>query len=109
MKHLNTLLFAVLLSASCAQAPAEPAFDFEAARATITDLKERFTEAHVTGDLDFLNNVFAEDARAYAPGEDVTAGVATIAPLNAQWLGYGIAEFTEVSVRTSSWTKARIR
>lgn len=99
MKFAQTLIMAVVLAVGCTQAPPEPAFDYDAASATISELTLRFTEAHITGDLAFLDSVFAEDARAYAPGENVVAGLAAIAPLNAQWVAYGIAEFSEVSVR----------
>ena len=74
------------------------AFDFDAASEVITAKTQQFTESHITGDLEFLDNVFTEDARAYPPGSDKIATQADISAVNAQYVNeYGVAEFTEVS------------
>ena len=73
------------------------AFDFESASEMIDSQTRRFTEAHITGDLEFLDNVFSEDARVYPPGSEVIAGRAKISEINAQYVAYGISEFEEVS------------
>lgn len=74
-----------------------PSFDFEAASEIISAKTKRFTESHITGDIDFLNNVVAEDARVYPPGSDKIASQAEIAAVNKQYVDYGVSEFTEVS------------
>ena len=73
-------------------------FDFESASEVITARTKQFTESHITGDLQFLDNVFTEDARAYPPGSDKIATQADISAVNAQYVNeYGVSEFTEVS------------
>ena len=73
-------------------------FDFEAASEVITARTKQFTESHITGDLEFLDNVFTEDARAYPPGSDKIATQTDISAVNAQYVNeYGVSEFTEVS------------
>lgn len=103
MKTVPTLLaiLSLVVLPSCQTGDAEgdaPLFDFEAASEIITAKTKRFTESHITGDLDFINNVVAEDARVYPPGSDKIASQADIAAVNAQYVEeYGVSEFTEVS------------
>lgn len=102
MKPLPTLLAALALLAlpSCTSGgtdAAAPTFDFNAASEVISQKTARFTESHITGDQDFLNGVFADDARVYPPGSDRIASHAEIEAINAQYVEYGISEFTEVS------------
>ena len=60
---INSLL--ILFSCQIVQAAGDPPlFDFEAASQIITAKTKQFTESHITGDLNFLNNVFTENARA---------------------------------------------
>ncbi len=91
----------VLLLPSCQNGDAErdtSSFDFEAASEMITAKTKQFTESHITGDLEFLDNVFTHDARVYPPGSDKIATQADISAVNAQYVNeYGVSEFTEVS------------
>ena len=92
---------ALLLLSSCENGNTEideSSFDFEAASEVISAKTQRFTESHITGDLEFLDNVFTEDGRAYPPGSDKISTRADISAINAQYVNeYGVSEFTEVS------------
>jgi ketosteroid isomerase-like protein len=86
------------------QVPATPsanetneAFDLAAMRSLITEKNARFTEAHITGDSAVLIDYFTPDARVLGPNAEAVVGQASIAELNAQYVGYGIKEFTEVT------------
>lgn len=72
-------------------------FDLEASRKTIKQKTIRFTEAHITKDTAYLNNIFTDDARIFPPNSDVVSGKKAIATLNTDWVNYGIHEFTEAS------------
>lgn len=103
MKSRSVFLAAlsIVFLPSCQNRNAEsgaPTFDFEAASEVITAKTKQFTEAHITGDLEFLDNVFTEDARVYPPESDKIATQADISAVNAQYVNeYGVSEFTEVS------------
>ena len=102
MKAPNALLASLFLIALAAcrapEAPSqEPTFDFSEAGRIIDGHTRRFTESHITGDLAFLDSVFTEDARVYAPGSEVVSGRANISAINAQYVSYGISEFEEIS------------
>ena len=103
MKSVATIVaihsLLILFSCQIVKAAGDPPlFDFEAASQIITAKTKQFTESHITGDLNFLNNVFTENARAYPPGSDKIATQANIAAVNAQYVEeYGVSEFTEVS------------
>jgi len=77
--------------------PKPTIFDATTMKKIIEEKSNQFTEAHITRDTAFLNNIFAKDARAYPPNSDVVTGRAAIAAVNAEWVNYGIKEFTEVS------------
>lgn len=66
-------------------------------RKLIDEKNDRFTQAHITGDTAFLNNIFTPDARVFAPNTDVVTGRTAIAALNLQFIQYGIKEFREVT------------
>lgn len=90
-----------LLSAGCgrdtnATAPA-PKFDLAAAKKVIAANTLRFTQAHVTGDKATIDNMVTRDAKCYPPNADPVIGRDAIAVLNAEYISYGITEFTEVS------------
>ncbi|NNE48054.1 MAG: nuclear transport factor 2 family protein [Rhodothermales bacterium] len=103
MKSVRVFLAAlsVVFLPSCQNGNTESdasTFDFEDASEVITARTKQFTESHITGDLEFLDNVFTEDARAYPPGSDKIATQADISAVNAQYVNeYGVSEFTEVS------------
>ena len=75
-------------------------FDISEAREIISEKTKRFTESHITRDTAYLNNIFTTDARVYPPGSEVVTGRKAIAQLNAEWVSYGIHEFTEQSLNT---------
>lgn len=100
-----TLLFASLY-ASCKQqqtAPEEtvqkpaPDFDLDTAREIIQEKTRLFTEAHITKDTAYLNNIFTDDARVLPPNAEAVVGKKAIALLNTDWVNYGIHEFTEMT------------
>ena len=111
MKKTSTLFIAIniiaffLMGCGNTKSPQEnnaeqaDAFNLEEARSTIAEKTKRFTEAHITKDTLYLNNSFAKDAMAYPPNSDVVAGWSTISKLNADWVNYGVYEFTETSIR----------
>lgn len=65
----------------------------------ISEKTKQFTEAHITRDTAFLNNIFSADAHAYPPGADIVKGREAIAAINEEWVNYGISEFTETTIR----------
>jgi ketosteroid isomerase-like protein len=75
------------------------AFNLEEARSIIAEKTKRFTEAHITKDTVYLNNSFAIDAMAFPPNSDIVTGWSAISRLNADWVNYGVYEFTETSIR----------
>ena len=70
-------------------------FDVTAMKKIIKEKNNQFTKAHITGDTAFLNNIFTQDAKVFAPNSDVVTGHANIIDVNSQWVNYGIKEFTE--------------
>jgi ketosteroid isomerase-like protein len=73
------------------------AFDHATVRSLIMEKNARFTQAHITGDSAVLIDYFTPDARVLGPNAEAVVGQAAIAKLNAQYLGYGIKEFTETT------------
>jgi len=71
------------------------AFDLVEVTKVIKEKTDMFTQAHITRDTSFLNNIFTKDANAYPPDSDVVSGRAAIAAVNFEWVNYGIKEFTE--------------
>jgi ketosteroid isomerase-like protein len=103
---LLTLSMVASFSLGCTEAPApgakqeitiEPHFDLVAMRTLITEKNAAFTQAHITGDSTVLIDYFTPDARVLGPNAEAVVGQAAIAELNAQYVGYGIKEFTEVT------------
>lgn len=65
----------------------------------IQEKTQRFTEAHITRDTAYLNQLFTEDARVLGPNVDIVVGRKAISQLNTDWVNYGIHAFTETSTR----------
>lgn len=82
---------------SATETPKDSAAPFDAAsmRKIINEKNNRFTRSHITGDTAFLNNIFTQDAKVFAPNADVVAGRAAIAALNLEYINFGIKEFRE--------------
>ena len=55
------------------------------------------TEAHISKDTSFLNNIFTEDARVLPPNSEILTGRKAISQLNTDWVNYGIYEFKELT------------
>ena len=81
--------------AATAAADAAPAFDLAAARKVIEANNARFTQAHVSGDQATIDAMFTTDARSLPPGSEPVLGRDAIAKLTADYLAYGVHEFTE--------------
>ncbi len=97
---MTATLISFCLFLSACQFPAEDCvttFDLDAAKNVIQLKNKQFTDAHITGDVDFLNSVFAKDAKVMAPNADVVTGRSAIEEVNREWVSYGIKEFDEVS------------
>jgi ketosteroid isomerase-like protein len=73
------------------------AFSLGEAKNLIQEKRTRFTQSHITGDTAFLNNIFTNDAKVFAPNSDVVVGRKAIADLNTLWVSYNIKEFSEES------------
>ncbi len=96
---LFLLPITILLACDPATKVVPQEFDLAAAKSIIMKQTAEFTEAHITKDTSYLNNVFTEDARVMAPDAEVVTGKADIAKVNEEWVNYGIYEFEEVSTR----------
>ena len=72
-------------------------FDLNTAKTKIQEMTNRFTEAHITKDTAYLNNIFTNDARVFPPNSEIVTGKNAISQLNTDWVNYGIYEFKEVS------------
>jgi ketosteroid isomerase-like protein len=72
-------------------------FDATAMKHIIEEKTNRFTQAHITKDTTFLNHIFTQDAKVYAPNSDVVIGRAAISRVNSEWVNFGIKEFREES------------
>lgn len=71
------------------------AFDLSAMKKLIKEKSEKFTQAHITRDTTYLNNIFTKDANGYPPNSDIITGRDALAAVNSEWVNYGIKEFTE--------------
>lgn len=71
------------------------AFDLAAARATIAQHNQRFTAAHVSGDVATIDAFFLPDARSFPPGAPAAIGIDAIHALTVDFLKAGVTEFRE--------------
>jgi len=96
-------VLAALLTGACgaptpAYTPDGPgAFDLAATRQLIAELNERFTNAHLTGDVAAIDSMFAPDATAYPPGGDPVSGIPGLHAFTVEYLAAGLTEFREES------------
>ena len=90
------ITFAGLLATGCGEKTDSTAtFDLTAVKKIIQEKTIQFTEAHITKDTAYLNNIFTQDAKVFPPNSDVVIGRAAISQLNYEWVNYGIKEFIE--------------
>ncbi len=71
------------------------AVDVAALRTLIEDNNRRFTQAHVTGDTATIDAMFTRDATSLPPGSGPVVGNAAISKLTADFIAFGISEFSE--------------
>jgi len=102
---LPTLVLATLLATACSsqeppsQSTAQPAntaaFDLSAMRKVIEAQNDRFTKAHVAGDIAAIDAMFTRDAKSFPPGAEAAVGLAAIHELTVEYLKAGVSEFRE--------------
>src|SRR6187402_2842746 len=94
---------AVLIAVACsgptpAATRAVPTpFDLGATRRLIAQQNERFTTAHVTGDIATIDSMFTVDAKAFPPGAAAVTGLPAMHAFTVEYIKAGIAEFREES------------
>lgn len=83
---LATLLFTAVLAAACArqESPSTP-FDLSAVRKVVQETNDRFTRAHVAGDIATIDAMFTRDARSFPPGADAAIGLPAIHDLTVEY------------------------
>jgi ketosteroid isomerase-like protein len=94
----STLVLFCLLFSSCqsdTDKDSAATFDLTAMKKIIQEKNNQFAQAHITGDTAFLNNIFTQDAKVFAPNSEVVIGRPAIAELNSQYVNLGIKEFRE--------------
>ena len=96
------LLLAAVLSTACsrqqppADRPAEAApFDLAAMRRVIEEKNDRFTKAHIAGDVATIDGMFTRDARSFPPGADTVTGLAAMHDFTVEYIKAGITDFRE--------------
>lgn len=93
--------FAFLAMGACAGPAPESApetrgsFDLAATRQLIAEQNERFTNAHVTGDVAAIDSMFAPGAKSYPPGADAVTGLPALHAFTVEYLKAGLTEFRE--------------
>ena len=97
-----SLAFATLLTIGCNNnAPtitnkdSSSNLDTTGLRKIIDEKNNKFTQAHIVGDTAFLNNIFTQDGRVFAPNSEVITGRSAIAAINLEYINFGIKEFRE--------------
>ena len=97
--RLGWSVLACLLAGACG-APLltrtePPPFDLDATRQLIAQQNERFTNAHLTGDVATIDSMFAPDATAYPPGAAALIGLPALHAFTLDYLEAGLTEFRE--------------
>jgi hypothetical protein len=98
---LGCCVLAGLLTGACGrQVPGTPPderspFDLAATRQLIAQQNERFTKAHLTGDVATIDAMFAPDAKSYPPGVGVVSGLPALHAFTVEYLKAGLTEFRE--------------
>jgi hypothetical protein len=100
---LNCAALACVLSGACSgPAPARPEpppFDLGAAHQLIAQLNERFTAAHVTGDVATIDSMLAADARSFPPGAAAVSGAQAMHDFTVDYIKAGVTQFREETTR----------
>lgn len=94
------LLSATILSAGCNSNTITPSstansssFDTTGLRKIIEEKNSQFGKAHILRGTAFLNNIFTENARVFAPNAEIITGRSAIAAINWEYVNFGIHEF----------------
>lgn len=82
-------------SAATTKSSSAVTIDLAAMRKVIEENNDRFTKAHVTGDAPLIDNMFTRDAKVLPPESPPVIGRTAIAKLTADYIAFGITEFTE--------------
>lgn len=95
-----SLLAAVLALACADPTPATTRderlpFDLDATRRLITQQNERFTAAHVAGDIATIDSMFAPDAKSFPPGAAAVTGIPALHAFTVEYLKAGVTAFRE--------------
>ena len=97
-----SLTIATLLTTACNNTTSTTAnkdnssnLDTTGLRKIIDEKNNKFTQAHIVGDTAFLNNIFTQDGRVFAPNSEVVSGRAAIAAINLAYINFGIKQFKE--------------
>lgn len=98
--HRWSVLAALLAGACGGPSPASTRaerlpFDLEATRRLIAEQNERFTNAHVTGDIATIDSMFAPDATSYPPGAAAVSGLPAMHAFTVEYVKAGISSFRE--------------
>ena len=72
-----------------------PPFDLDATRQFIAQQNERFTNAHLTGDIATIDSMFAADARSFPPDAAAVIGLPALHAFTVDYLQAGLTEFRE--------------
>lgn len=90
---------AALVAGACGGPAAAPdarsPFDLDATRRLIAEQNERFTNAHLTGDVAAIDAMFTPDATSYPPGADAVRGLPALHDFTVAYLEAGLTEFRE--------------
>ena len=98
---LSGVLLAACLAGACGGSAPTPApaermpFDLEATRRLIAQQNERFTAAHVAGDVATIDAMFAPDAKSFPPGAAAVIGLPALHAFTVEYLKAGVTEFRE--------------
>lgn len=70
-------------------------FDLDATRRLIAQQNERFTKAHITGDIALIDSMFTPDAKSYPPGSAAVTGFPALHDFTVEYVKAGVTEFRE--------------
>lgn len=98
---LGSFVLVCLIAGACggpAPAPTRnvpPPFDLDATRQLIGKQNERFTSAHLTGDIATIDSMFTADATSFPPGAAAVTGPQALHDFTAAYIKAGLTEFRE--------------
>ncbi len=75
------------------------AFDIAAVAKTLAQQNERYTRAHVAGDVAAIDAMFTRDASCFPPGVEALIGGAAIHDLTVEYVAGGVKRFRMDTMR----------